>query len=145
MNQASYTLIMLLTGVGIPIMASLNSRLGGELGNPLLASIILFSGGLLIAVAALFSFGSVSYTKPSVPYYYYMGGAFMAFYAISITFIAPHFGIANAVFCVLVGQIIASLAIDHFGLFGIEPISLSGLRIGGAILMVTGLILARKV
>jgi len=41
-----YSLLMLFAGIGIPIMATLNSRLAAQLGNPALATVILFAVGL---------------------------------------------------------------------------------------------------
>ncbi|MFZ8974113.1 MAG: DMT family transporter, partial [Pseudomonadales bacterium] len=40
---------------------------------------------------------------PLAPRHLLLGGLFVAFYVLSITYIAPHFGIGNAVFFVLLG------------------------------------------
>ncbi len=47
----AFAAIMLLTGVGIPILAALNGGLGTRLGSPLAASMILFGLAFLIATA----------------------------------------------------------------------------------------------
>jgi transporter family-2 protein len=49
----------------------------------------------------------------------------VAFYVLTITWIAPTFGIGNAVFFVLLGQLVSAALIDHFGLFGaqVTPVS----------------------
>jgi transporter family-2 protein len=44
----------------------------------------------------------------------------VAFYVLSITYIAPTFGVGNAVFFVLLGQLVSAAIIDHFGLFGAQ-------------------------
>jgi transporter family-2 protein len=69
----------------------------------------------------------------------------MAFYLLSITFVAPKFGVGNAVFFVLIGQMISAAAIDHFGLFGaqVSPISLT--RAAGIGLMACGVWLTQQV
>ena len=69
----------------------------------------------------------------------------IAFYVLSITFIAPHFGIGNAVFFVLLGQLISAAAIDHFGLFGAQVSPLGLTRAGGIALMATGVWLTQQV
>ncbi|MBT8419084.1 MAG: DMT family transporter, partial [Silicimonas sp.] len=63
---------------------------------------------------------------------------------LSVTYIAPHFGIGNAVFFVLLGQLVAAALIDHFGMFNarIEPLSLT--RAGGIALMAAGIALTQK-
>jgi hypothetical protein len=64
---------------------------------------------------------------PAQPTYLLGGGLLVAFYVLSVTWIAPRFGIGNAIFCVLLGQMISATAIDHFGLFGamVKPLSLA--------------------
>jgi transporter family-2 protein len=54
----------------------------------------------------------------------------VAFYVLSITWIAPTFGVGNAVFFVLLGQLVSAAMIDHFGLFGaqVTPVSPCALR-----------------
>jgi transporter family-2 protein len=44
----------------------------------------------------------------------------------------------------ITANILMSLVIDHFGLFGMEPHDLSGGRIAGAALMVAGITLISK-
>ena len=46
-NIVLYSLVMLISGLGIPTMAALNSSLGAQLGNPALATTILFTVGLM--------------------------------------------------------------------------------------------------
>ena len=60
------------------------------------------------------------------------------FYILSITWIAPHFGISNAVSFVLLGQLVAMSLIDHYGLLGATQYTLSSQRIIGLILMAVG-------
>lgn len=140
-----YALVMLATGIGIPIMAALNGALGTRIGSAPAAALILFLAGALIALAATWwtgwpRAGSWSAAAPV----YYAGGALVAFYVLSITFIAPRFGVANAVFFVLLGQLISAAAIDHFGLFGAPRVPLTWLRAAGLALMAMGVLLARQ-
>jgi uncharacterized membrane protein YdcZ (DUF606 family) len=62
----------------------------------------------------------------------------IAFYVLSITFIAPKFGVGNAVFCVLLGQLVSAAAIDHFALFGAAQNSLNLVRSSGIAVMALG-------
>lgn len=143
-QPVSYAVLMMVAGVGIPIMATLNARLGVAYGNVAMAASILFCVALLCSVATLFVIGLPESKTTSLPFYYYLGGALVAFYVLSITYVAPTFGVANAVFFVLLGQIIASVLIDHYGLFGMAQTSLSFQRMLGVAFMVIGIILARK-
>ena len=142
-NTVIYALIMLLAGIGIPVMAALNSGLGSRLANPALAATILFLVGLSVAVINLmltkgFSFNRIDFF---IPWYYYLGGFLVMFYILSITAITPHFGVSNAIAFVLLGQIIAMTVIDHFGLFGVVPFSINSQRVIGVLFMIVGVFL----
>ncbi len=144
--NTAYALIMLLAGIGIPILAALNAALGVRLGSPVMAAAILF----LVALAATLAVMAV-YRPPTPgmglagsPRHLFLAGLLVAFYVLSITFIAPHFGVGNAVFFVLLGQLVSAALIDHFGLFGARPDTLSLTRISGIALMAAGVFLTQR-
>ncbi|MEQ8311816.1 MAG: DMT family transporter [Sphingopyxis sp.] len=145
-NAVAFAIIMLLTGIGIPILAALNGGLGARLGSPMAASMILFGLAFLIATAGALmtgSLGAVRFTG-DIPAHFYFGGVFVAFYVIAVTFIAPRFGVGNAIFFVLVGQLISAATIDHFGLFGSLRSAFDVKRAAGITLMIAGVYLARR-
>lgn len=145
-NAPTFAIIMLLTGIGIPILAALNGGLGGRLGSPMAASMILFGLAFLIATSGALVTGSVSQIRftNDIPFHFYFGGLFVAFYVIAVTFIAPKFGVGNAIFFVLVGQLVSAAVIDHFALFGSMRFPVDGKRLAGIALMVAGVYLARR-
>ncbi len=137
--MAQYALIMLLAGIGIPILAALNAALGTRIGNPAAAATVLFLVALLASSLVFIVGGGTGLSRvASAPKHLLLAGVLIAFYVLSITYIAPHFGIGNAVFFVLLGQLISAAAIDHFGLFGAQATALSITRIGGIALMAAG-------
>ena len=141
-----YALWMLLAGIGIPILAALNGQLGSRLGAPVAAGFVLFSVGFTAAsVLLLLSGQAPALATVSVqPKYLLLAGLLMAFYAFSITWVAPRFGVGNAVFCVLLGQMIAATLIDHFGLFGAAVHTVTVTRAAGLVAMVGGLALIQR-
>jgi transporter family-2 protein len=138
-----YAFIMLVAGLGIPIMAALNGGLGGKLQSPVLATVILFSVGYLASLLILLlSEGVPTFNNSdSIPKYYFLGGLFVIFYILSITWVAPKFGIGNAISFVLLGQLISMTIIDHFSLLGAANYTISMQRSIGLILMVIGVFL----
>jgi transporter family-2 protein len=145
-NAPAFAAIMFLTGVGIPILAALNGGLGTRLGSPMAASMILFGLAFLIATSGALFTGSVGQMRftADIPAQFYFGGLFVAFYVIAVTFIAPKFGVGNAIFFVLVGQLISAATIDHFGLFGALRSAIDARRVAGIALMIAGVYLARR-
>ena len=138
--------IMLLAGVGIPLMAVLNTQLGKGIGSPAAAATVLFTVALLASALAMFLTGGAAPLRlvSTQPAYLLFAGLGVVFYVLSVTWIAPRFGLGNAIFCVLLGQMIAATTIDQFGLFGamVKPLSL--LRASGIGFMALGVFLIQK-
>ena len=143
-NQLFFSCLMLATGIGIPVMAALSATLGAKYGSPAFAASVLFLVALFISVAFLFGVegGLRPFPKTSVPFYFYLGGVLVAFYVLSVTWVAPQFGVGNAVAFVLLGQLISMAAIDQFGLFGAPTNAITAERSVGLILMSVGVFLA---
>lgn len=141
-----YALVMLAAGVGIPLMAALNSALGTRLGSPVAAVLILLVVAMIATSALLMITGPGALRLAAgAPWHLLLAGLFAAFYMLSITFIAPRFGVGNAVFFVLLGQLISAAAVDHFGLFGAPVSSLSLTRALGLAIMGVGVFVTLQV
>ena len=139
------TSIVLIAGFGIPVMAALNAKLGIHLASPFLASCILFFVGFIISLIILLSMGIPQVKLNNLPPAYLLsGGCFVAFYVFSITAIAPHLGLGNAIFFVLLGQLVSAALIDHFGLFGAIKSEITLERGIGLFLLMVGVFMARK-
>lgn len=138
-------LLMFATGVGIPIMAALNAGLGTRLGSPWVAAFILLLVGALAAGICLLAIGVPPRMSWKAPPQFFMAGLLVAFYVLSVTWVAPRIGVGNAVFFVLIGQIAAAATIDHFGLFGAIESPITARRWLGIGFMAVGVYLARRI
>ena len=144
MTTAPYSaLIMLAAGIGIPVLAGLNAALGHKLGSPAAAGVILFVVALTSACIVMLLTGGSLRAAPGAPPHLFLAGVLGAFYVLSITWIAPTFGIGNAVFFVLLGQIISAGLIDQFGLFGAQQTPLTLVRTLGIVVMGAGVFLTQ--
>lgn len=138
-----YGAVMLAAGFGIPVLAALNAQLGARIGSPAAAALCLFSVGLLTSLIVLSFTGFQALRHvPAQPLWLFAAGMLVAFYILSITWIAPHIGLGNAVILVLLGQMISFSLIDHYGLIGAlhKPISLQ--RLAGMVMLAAGAFLA---
>ena len=107
--------IMLAAGLGIPILASLNAALGQFIGSPVVAVIVLLGVAFLSICLISLTTNNFPMTKLiEAPQHLFIAGFFVVFYMLSVPAIAPHFGIGNAIFFVLLGQLISAAFIDHF-------------------------------
>lgn len=137
--MTQYALIMLAAGLGIPVLAALNAALGKLIGSPASAAVVLFLIALVATVLYALIAGPQALAKiPAAPKHLFLAGVLVAFYVLSITHVAPHFGVGNAVFFVLIGQLISAAAIDHFGLFGAQISPLTLTRAAGISVMALG-------
>lgn len=141
-----HTLLMFAAGVGIPVLAAMNASLGRLIGSPAVAACVLFVVAFICAAIVALLTQPTAFAKLAIaPKHLFFAGVLIAFYLLSITWIAPIIGLGNAVFLVLLGQLCAAAAIDHFGLFNATVTPLSWTRAGGLALMATGVFLVQKV
>ena len=80
----------------------------------------------------------------AAPWWSYVGGFIVAFYVLTITFLAPRLGVGTAISLIVTGQIAAALTIDHFGLLRSPVFTLTPARLVGAALMAAGVFLALR-
>jgi bacterial/archaeal transporter family-2 protein len=138
--------LMLAAGIGVPILAAISAQLGTRIGAPLAASVVALVVAVAVAATVMVATGQFR-ALPLItaqPLWLSCGGVFMAFYLVAITWVAPRFGVGNAVFCVLLGQMIAASLIDHFGLFGARVVPITALRLAGIATMAGGLLMIQR-
>lgn len=140
-----HALIMLAAGIGIPILAALNAALGRYIGSPAAAATVLFVVAFATAAIVALLTNPQGFAKlATAPRHLFLAGVLIAFYVLSITWIAPTMGLGNAVFFVLLGQLISAAAIDHFGFFTAQVTPLNWIRAAGIALMATGVFVTQK-
>ncbi len=139
-----FVFIALLVGAGFPVQAGINAALAGFQGHPLLAaftnttvaSLVLLAAALLLRVPAP-QFAALS----AAPWWAWTGGCLGAFFVLSSLVLAPKLGAAVFLSTTIVGTMAASLAIDHFGLITYRPQPITVLRLMGAGLVVSGMLM----
>jgi len=146
MFDLRYAIWAAAAGSLIPVMAVLNARLGRALGEPVQAAVILFGVGLLFAsivslliTGGLPALGKLAGTSPLN----FIGGMIVATYVITVTILAPRFGIGNTILFAVAAQICTAAVIDHFALFGAAHRPVSVMRVVGVVVMVAGLVIAQ--
>ena len=139
--------VAVIVGALIPIQAATNAAMSRAIGSVAITSLALFAIGFVVvaawAIVIREPLPSVE-TLRHVPAYGYFGGFIVASYVIAITFLAPRLGVGNAIRLVVAGQIAAAVTIDHVGAFGAVVQRLTMGRAIGVVLMIVGVILARR-
>jgi len=139
-------LLMFFAGGLVAVQAPTNAILGRAGGSPLLAALISFSVG----TAALLAIWLASQNRPSpsafssLPAYAWFGGLYGAVYVAAAAYSAPRIGLAALITLAVAGQIAMALALDHFGVLGLERAPVNMGRLAGALLVVAGVVLVRR-
>jgi bacterial/archaeal transporter family-2 protein len=146
MSNVTYALWAFAAGALIPLMGILNAGLARTAGGRVQATVILFATGLLAALllAALTrvrfpDFQALLRIGP----YHYLGGLIVGFYVLSITFLAPRFGVGNAILFAVSAQLITSALIDHFALAGAVLRPLTAMRSVGLLTVISGVVITQ--
>lgn len=129
-------------GMLLPLQALINAALGRQTFGPLFASLASFTVGTLVLLAWWAA------TKPvfvpaalgKVPWWAWLGGVIGALFVASATLLVPRLGAASLICLVVAGQLVGSVALDHFGvLHARQPVD--GLRVLGLLLVIGGALL----
>jgi bacterial/archaeal transporter family-2 protein len=139
--------LAVIVGALIPVQAATNAAMSRAIGSVAITSLALFAIGFVVVAAWTIV---IRVPLPSletlrhVPAYCWCGGFIVASYVIAITSLAPRLGVGNAIRLVVTGHIVAAVIIDHIGAFGAVVQRLTMGRAIGAVLMIFGVILARR-
>ena len=142
MQFTIFALLAMGAGACIAVQASANSNFRKSLGdNPLLAAALSICGTALVAVTAMLA---VRPPVPSVaalretPWWNWIGGPLGALIVLAGAALTARLGAALFIALVVGGQLLCSLALDHFALMGLEEQPVTAGRILGALLVVAG-------
>lgn len=136
--------VAVIVGMGLPLQGAINAQMGKTLQNPLLATFVSFSGGLLAIALILLAItpGVPALEIPKgTPWYLYCGGLPGVVFVTTTLLLFPRIGATNALAGFLVGQFIASVAFDHFGWMGVPERPVSIPRVVGVAFLVVGMLL----
>jgi transporter family-2 protein len=143
---ALYILLGLATGVGIAIQPIVNNRLRGVLGDPMWAGVAQTLVGLaalvVVAVAARAPQPATA-GLASLPWWAWTGGMLGITYVVVTIVLPPKLGTALMFATLILGQMVASVVIDHYGWLGVPVVSLSITRVLGVVLLIAGVLLIR--
>jgi transporter family-2 protein len=147
MKNYIFLLLALLVGGLLPVQGSLNAHLGKGLNHPLQATFVSFFGAIIVLLLLLLALNpplpSVSQLK-STPAVYYTGGIYGVVFVTTILMLAPRIGIANTLVATIVGQLIVSVIMDHFGVFGLVRHPINGYRLMGCMGLMISLYLIQR-
>jgi len=136
--------IILTAGAGglIALQAPINAGLGRATGS-LAAAFVSFLIGTIALGAIVVLSGKAGGLDSAfdLRWYYLVGGLLGAVYVTNALIAIDVIGAGGVAALTVTGQLVASLAIDRFGLFGLDQISVGPERIVGVVFLFIGTVL----
>ena len=139
-------LLLVGAGISVALQQVLNANLRAELGSPWWAGFISYVGGTLAMLALVITTGEPWLTRTMIArtsWASWTGGIFGAIFIGIAIMMVPRLGVALVLALIIVGQMLGSLAFDHFGLMGVPLHPANPVRLAGAAFLVLGVILIR--
>jgi transporter family-2 protein len=133
-------------GVSFVFQQAVNSNLRMEIGSPWWAGFVSYLAGTVVMLGVAFALREPLPMAVTVARSHAMswtGGVFGAIYIAISILLVPRLGAATVIALLVAGQMIGSLAFDHFGLFGLPVHHITAPRALGAGLLLAGAILVR--
>lgn len=142
-----WTILAFSIGCFIPFQGIITSNLAQKIQHPYGAAFINFLGGLsLFALAiALSPIAFPSYKKViTIPWYLFTGGLIGSLFIFGAVFALPKIGASAFFGQIVLGQLLMTLIVDHYGVFGLPIHKIDSLRVIGVSFLITGAFLILK-
>jgi transporter family-2 protein len=142
-----FMIIVLAAGCMMPIQAGINARLGRSINSPIAAAFISFAVGFLFLGIYLMAMRQNPFdfagTK-GAPWWIWTGGLLGAFFVSIATTLVPRLGATLSFSLIIAGQLLFSVIIDKYGLFGIAATDISIKKIAGISLVIAGVLMIKN-
>ena len=133
-------------GISLVVQQALNANLRTALSSAAWSGFMSYFLGVVCMAAFAFllqdPIPSVA-TASRIPWYAWSGGLFGAIFIGLAIFLIPQLGAATFFALLIAGQMLGSIVFDHFGVLGLPVHPVSVIRVAGAALLVSGVVLIR--
>ncbi len=137
-------LVPLIAGVSISVQSAVNGSLGAKTSSLVSAALSFLTGSVSLAAAVFFFGGGDILAVKEVPAWQLLAAACGILFISIMVYVVSKIGVTATTVTVIIGQLTASLAIDHYGWFHSE-VNLFGLkRLLGVILLLGSLYFVYK-
>ncbi len=147
LNLALPITLAFAAGISIVIQQALNANLRHALDSAAWSGFAsYFVGVICMAVLAVALRDPVpsAAVASRIPWWAWSGGLFGAIFIGLAIYLIPILGAATFISVLIAGQMIASIAFDHFGWLGLAQRTVDLPRLIGAALLIAGVVLIRR-
>jgi transporter family-2 protein len=129
----------------LPVQGAVNGLLRGDIGSPFAVGAVSFAVAMLaMTVVLLIALVMADAPKPHLaglahmPWWGWLGAICGATYVTTVFTAIPVIGAATAIGLTIAGQQVASLFVDRYGWFLLPRREVSGMRLAGVAVLLTG-------
>ena len=136
-----------LAGATLAVQVGLNATMRDHAGSPMGAALVNFAvGTVFLLVAVMFGRNSLAAIAgaTAAPWWAWGAGILGGLYIAASAAFGPLIGGATFLALIVAGQMLAALALDHYGLLGFPVRPLDAGRAAGALLVVAGMFLLAR-
>jgi transporter family-2 protein len=142
-----WTFLAFCIGCLIPFQGIITSSLAKKVEHPFGAAFVNFLGGALVFLlaitlspVALPSFKKIS----TIPWYLFTGGLIGSLFIFGAVCALPKMGSSSFFGLIVLGQLLMTLVVDHYGIFGLPVHRVDATRLLGMTLLISGAFLIFK-
>jgi transporter family-2 protein len=137
----AWVLLAVVMGAFLAVQPTLNAEIGRHVGGSVPAAFVNFGTGFLTLIVFMLvlrtSVPELSAAR-AAPWWAWLGGVIGAVFVVTGAFLTPRIGVTALIAGILVGQLAASLLLDHFGAFNLDVREASWSRVLGVLLAAAG-------
>lgn len=133
-------LISAFIGTLIAVMIMINGTLSNALGN-YTSTMIIHIIGLITIILVLLAGRQKFIINKNVPFYLYSAGAIGVFTVLFNNLTFSTLGVSLTLALGLIGQSVASVIIDHFGLLGMKVMKYQKKKLIGLVFIISGIVI----
>ena len=143
MPQVWYLVLAVAVGACFALQASANSKFRMNLGSPMWAAFFSICGTFITAVTAMVVLRPSSPAGDAIretPWWNWIGGPLGTLIVLAGAYLTRSLGAAAFLSLMIAGQLVLSIALDHYGLLGLAVKEVTPRRLLGAVLVVAGVV-----
>jgi transporter family-2 protein len=132
-------------GISVVVQQALNANLRNALNSAAWSGFMSYLVGTICMVAFALALRDPipASVAARIPWWQWSGGLFGAIFIAIAILLIPQLGAATFIALFVAGQLLCSLAFDHFGLLGIPVHPVTLVRLAGAAFLILGVVLIR--
>jgi bacterial/archaeal transporter family-2 protein len=138
--ETLFAFLSIVAGSLLAVQAGANTQLSKAIGSPFAATLLQLTVGALALTLVAWLTGMLGVVADlrNVPWWHVIGGMASAFYVISTILLFPRLGAVVSVGLFIAGQVLASLALDGFGLLGVPRQPIDAAMVVGTLAVLAG-------